>query len=288
LSDLNITSLLNTPLGFGQITVSDLAWFILILIITVTVAKMVTLNIRRALAEKVPSNDLGIITKVVYYLIILAGIVIALPNLDFDLSGLLVAGGVASLVIAFASQSIVSNLISGLFLMVERPIKIGDNIGLDNISATVEDIRILSTIVRTYDGVYVRIPNTSVFTSKITNYVQNVARRFDYTVSIRYQDDADKAIRIIREVIWSHPFALKDPSPSVYVDELADDGVNIVIRIWAPSREWWDVRTTLLWKIKVELERNGIEMPFPQRTLTFDQELKGKFSIISANDIPEK
>lgn len=141
----------------------------------------------------------------------------------------------------------------------------GDTLG------TVEDIRILSTIIKTYDGIYTRIPNQTLFTSNITNYVAHVARRFEYSVGIRYSDDADRAIEVIWKVINRHPFALKSPSPSIYVDELGDNAVILIVRIWAPSSEWWDVRTELLWKIKLALEENGIQIPFPQRTLWFPE-----------------
>nr|WP_128695122.1 mechanosensitive ion channel family protein [Methanoculleus taiwanensis] len=275
---VNVTSVLETPVGYGTLTVGSILSVIIILIVGIVIAKIVAMNVRRALHERVPKNDLEILTKIIYYVIVAWAVIIALPYLSIDLSGLLVAGGIAGLVIGFASQSVVSNLISGLFLMVERPIKIGDNIGVEGISGNIEDIRILSTVVKTYDGIYVRIPNEKVFTSNITNYVQNVARRFEYTVGIRYQDDADRAVRIIKEVIWNHPFALKSPAPSVYVDSLGDNSVNISVKIWAPSREWWDVKTDLLWKIKIELEQNGIEIPFPQRTLWFANDLKGDVS----------
>ncbi|MDN7024129.1 mechanosensitive ion channel family protein [Methanoculleus sp. FWC-SCC1] len=266
---LNVTAVLETPVGPWDFTVGNLLVVIVILAVGVAVAKFLALNVRKALAEKVPKNDLELLAKIVYYATILVALMVALPNLNLDLSGLLVAGGIASLVIAFASQSVVSNLVSGLFLMVERPIKIGDNIGVEGISGNIEDVRVLSTVVRTYDGVYVRIPNEKVFTSNITNYVQNVARRFEYTVGIRYSDDADTAIRIVKETIWQHPFALKEPAPSVFVDSLGDNSVNLTVYIWAPAREWWGVRTELLWQIKVALEENGIEIPFPQRTLWF-------------------
>ncbi|HQP71992.1 MAG TPA: mechanosensitive ion channel family protein, partial [Methanoculleus sp.] len=198
----------------------------------------------------------------------------ALPQLNVDLSGLLVAGGIAGIVIGFASQSVISNLISGLFLMFERPIRIGDNINVSDVTGSVEDIRVLSTVIKTFDGIYIRIPNEKVFTSNITNYVHNVARRFAYLISIRYQDDADLAIRIAKEVIETHPFALRNPSPSVFVDNLGDNGVNLKVYIWAPARNWWEVRTDLLWKIKKALEENGIEIPFPQRTVWFPERLE--------------
>lgn len=270
----NVTALLETSTGIGTITISDILWFVVIIAVGTAIAKVVSINVRRALSERLPKSEREVLTKVVYYIIVLWAIVIALPYLNIELSGLLVAGGIAGLVIGFASQSVVSNLVSGLFLMFEHPIKIGDNINVAGISGSVEDIRILSTIVKTYDGIYTRIPNEKVFTSNITNYVHNAARRFEYQISVRYEDDVDEAIRIIKEVIVTHPFALKSPAPSVFVDNFGDDGVNLTAYIWAPARNWWDVRTSLLWKIKQNLEENGIEMPYPQRTVWFPDGLR--------------
>ncbi len=265
----NVTELFGMSIGIGDITVERFLYFILIIAIGVTVAKVVSTNVRRALTNRLPKSERELLTKLVYYVIIIWAFVFALPQLNFDLSGLLVAGGIAGLVIGFASQSVVSNLISGLFLMFERPIKIGDNINVSGVTGSVEDIRVLSTVVKTYDGIYTRIPNEKVFTSNITNYVQHAARRFEYEIVIRYEDDAGEAIRIAKKVIAAHPFALKNPAPSIYVDSLGENGVKLMVRIWAPAREWWDVRTELLWKIKQALEANGIKVPPPRRNVWF-------------------
>jgi small-conductance mechanosensitive channel len=270
----NLTAVLETPLGVGGITIESLLFFTLILVIGVLIARIVSINVRRALSERLPVNERELLTKLVYYGIVILAFLAALPQLNVDLSGLLVAGGIAGIVIGFASQSVISNLISGLFLMFERPIQIGDNINVSDVTGSVEDIRVLSTVIKTFDGIYIRIPNEKVFTSNITNYVHNVARRFEYLISIRYQDDADLAIRIAKEVIETHPFALRNPSPSVFVDNLGDNGVNLTVYIWAPARNWWEVRTDLLWKIKKALEENGIEIPFPQRTVWFPERLE--------------
>lgn len=247
---------------------------IVILFFAIVIGKAITIYLQRTLKDKMDKEHLNILLKIIYYGIIVVSIVgFIFPLLDIDTSGLLVAGGVVGIVIGFASQSIMGNFISGIFLMIERPIKIGDQVNIDNKLGYVEDIKIISTIIRTFDGLYVRLPNETVFTTSITNYVANLTRRFEYVVGIRYNDDADEAIKIIKDLIDQEPYALVHPSPGVFVDTLGDNAVNISVRIWAPATEWYDLRTKLLWIIKKTLEENGIEIAFPQRTVWFASDL---------------
>ncbi|MDY0385739.1 MAG: mechanosensitive ion channel family protein [Methanolobus sp.] len=247
---------------------------IVILFFAIVIGKGIALYLKRALNTKIDKEHLDILLRVVYYgIIIIAIIGFIFPVLGIRTSNLLVAGGVVGIVVGFASQSIMGNFISGVFLMIERPIKIGDQVNIDNKLGYVEDIKIVSTIIRTYDGLYVRLPNETVFTTSITNYVTNLARRFEYVVGIRYNDDADEAIKIIEDLIDLEPYALAHPSPSVFVDNLGDNAVNISVRIWAPVTEWYGLRTKMLWIIKKTLEENGIEIAFPQRTVWFASDL---------------
>ncbi|RLG30988.1 mechanosensitive ion channel family protein [Methanosarcinales archaeon] len=259
---------------YGDVTILKLLQIAVYVLIMVLIAKVVVINMKRSLKNRMDRDHLEITTKVIYYMIIIVAVLLSLPALGIRPSNLLVAGGVVGIVIGFASQSIVGNLISGIFLMFERPIKIGDQLRVDDISGFVEDIHIVSTIVRTYNGLYVRIPNEKVFTGIITNYVANIARRFEYVVGIRYSDDADLAIEIIEDLIDEHPFALKKPSPQIFVDNLGDNSVNIIVRIWAPATEWYDLKMEMLWEIKKMLEENGIEIAFPQRVVWFADELR--------------
>lgn len=259
---------------YGDVTVYDVIVVIVVMAFATIIAKLVTTNLRRTLIDKMKRDQLELMLKVIYFGIIFIAFIAVLPALGLDLSGLLVAGGITGIVLGFASQSVVANLVSGIFLISEKPIKIGDQVNIDGVAGFVEDVNILSTIIRTYDGLYVRIPNEKVFTSNITNYVAHIARRFEYVIGIRYSDDAEKAIEIIKRLIEEHPFALKNPEPQVFVDNLGDNSVNIVVKIWAPSTEWYSVKMELLWKIKTELERNGIEIPFPQRVVWFANELR--------------
>lgn len=263
--------ILNTVI-YGEVTVGSVLLFTAVMAVTVIASKLITLTLKRALIDKVKKAQLDIILKTVYYGIIAIVFLGLTPLIGINLSGLLLAGGIAGIIIGFAVQNIVANLISGIFLAIERPMKIGDAVSVADVTGIVEDTNIFSTIMRTFDGLFVRIPNANVFTSNITNYTAHIARRFEYVIGIRYSDDAERAIDVIKKIIEEHPLVLKRPEPQVFVDSLGDSSVNIVVRMWAPTQEWYSVKMELLWRIKTELERNGIQIPFPQRVVWFANE----------------
>jgi small-conductance mechanosensitive channel len=256
--------------------------FILILALTILISKIITLYLRKSLKDKV-SRDVGeTIIKLFYYGTI---IIVSISSLHLmgieDLSGLLLAGGITGIILGFASQNIVGNLISGIFLVIEKPIKLGDQVEIDKISGFVTDIRIISTLIRTYDGLLVRIPNQQVFTSNITNLVGFPVRRFEFTIGISYSDDADKAINLIKDLIDKEPFALLNPAPSVFVNQLGDSSVILIVRTWAPISEWFTLKTNLVWAVKKTLEENSIEIPFPRHVVYLH-------NVPEKNQIPEE
>jgi small-conductance mechanosensitive channel len=258
---------------FGDITVFELLVVILVLVLSMLIGKAISLYIRRSLKDRVKKEHQRSIVRITYIIIMIFALFMILPILGIDPSGLVVAAGFLGLVIGLASQSVLGNLIAGIFLVIEKPMKIGDQVDVEGKMGYVEDVKIMSTIIRTYDGVYVRIPNEKVFTTNISNLVAHPARRLEYTVGIRYRDDADNAVAIIKNIINDYPITLKNPEPSVYVRELANSSVDIMVRFWVPSPEWYPVRRALLWKIKTTLEENDIKVPFPQREVWFNSEL---------------
>lgn len=269
---------------YGGVTLLDLFISIIIIFAAVIIGKAISLRIRYSLKDKVSKDRLNTISKFIYFLFLIVGLLIVLPILEFSISGFLVAGGILGIIVGFASQSIVTNLISGLFLTFERPFKVDDIVRLGGEGGTigvVEDIKIISTTMRTFDGVYVRVPNEKVFTGNIINYLENIVRRFEYDVGIRYKDDADEAMEIIKELIEEQPLALKNPEAQVFVQSLGSSAVELKVRIWAPSTEWYPLRMELLWKIKKKLEENGIQVPFNQQEVWFKNVLQ-----MDEEDIP--
>jgi small-conductance mechanosensitive channel len=251
----------------GTVTLGSVLKFILILSFSILLAKILSLYLRRSLKDRVSKDMAETIIKVFYYGMLTIVFLSNVSLIGIDPSAFLVAGGVTGIILGFASQNIVGNLVSGFFLMVERPIKIGDQVQINDVSGYVTDIRIISTHIRTFEGLLVRIPNQQVFTTNITNIVGHPVRRFEYTIRIRYSDDANAAIWLIKDIIDKEPFALLNPSPSVFVSDLGESSVNISVRIWAPVNEWFGIKTRILWNIKQALEENGIEIPLPQRII---------------------
>ena len=226
--------------------------------------------------EKLP--EVQVKAKLFYYLIVTLAFFIALNIAGFTgrLSTLLAAAGITGVVLGFASQTVISNFISGIFMYFDKPLKIGDPVEVAGYSGIVHDIRILSTRIRTWDGLLVRIPNEKLFNSEIKNLQKYPARRVDVVVGISYSDDIEKAIEVIKKTLDEMPYVLAEPEPAVFVDNLGDNSVNIAIRAWAPSEKWFDVRTQIVKRVKEALDEAGIEIPFPQRVNWFAEELRVK------------
>ena len=191
------------PLDYGYFGISllDVVVMFFVVVLGVFIGKAISLYLTRYLKRRMTRDHIKIITKSVYFVIFFIILLITLPIIGIDASSIALAGGLFAIVIGFATQSIFGNLVSGIFLIFERPIKLGDVVNIDGTVGQVEDIRIISTTLRTFDGYFIRIPNMTVFNGKITNFFVNKVRRFEYVVGIRYKDDADRAVKVIKETI---------------------------------------------------------------------------------------
>jgi len=256
--------------------------FILILKITVilVVGLILSYFIRTAifklLVRALPVRLAKSIARITYYVLILLVFITTLGVLGIDLTGLLVAGGVIGIILGFALQNTVANLFSGLFLQWEKPFKVGNVVRINDVEGFVVDVNIMSTRIRSLDGLLVRIPNQSVFQSNIINYHGTVARRIDFRVGIAYREDAEKAYEVLRRVVIEHPYVLVEPEPEIFVVELGTSSVDIMVRVWVPNIGLipWHVKRELLWKLKKALTDAGIEIPFIQTDIWFRTPLK--------------
>ena len=240
--------------------------------------------ITRTPQSKLP--EVQVKAKLFYYTVIILAFFLALniAGISGELGTLMAAAGITGIILGFSAQTVVSNFVSGVFMYFDKPLQIGDAVRLKDTSGTVvegvvEDIRIMSTRIRQWDGTLLRIPNDKLFNSEIVNLQKYPARRTTLEIGIAYSADAERAIRVIEQVLEEEPYVLAIPAPRVYVDRLEDSSVVIKIWAWTPSSLWIGENLLrskyhLLQRIKEALDREGIEIPFPQRVNWFANELK--------------
>ncbi len=263
----NATGILPISLGSIGVEATRIAATIAILVVGILFAVIVRLGMRRSLSQKMPPHVYKPLENFTFYgLLILAGI-LALYPLGLDLTSLIVAGGFTGLVLGLAAQNALGNLVSGLFLLAEQPIRVGDPASVAGVSGIVADINILSTVIRTWDGVLVRIPNNRVFNEIITNYYRTSARRVEILIGVHYNTDIDHALAVVKKLMEDHPYCLVNPSPEVFVEEYADSSINLRARCWAPPQVWFATKVELQTRLKKVLEEAGIEIPYPQLDL---------------------
>ena len=254
----------------GELTVLSLLIGGIIMAAGLIVAKIAKLLFHKYYAPTLPKDTAQNLSKILYFGIIVVSFLIFTTNQGIDLSGLMVAGGIFAVVIGFATQSVVSNLISGIFLMIEKPAKHGDTIQIPdmNISGTLLDVGTFSSRIRKFDGTIIRVPNEKFFTSNIRSLSSSTVRRAEAMVGISYRDDIDQAIYVIKnEIKMTMPFVLVVPEPEFRIEELGDSSVNIQVLVWHPRDDWSQAQPILLTTVKRALDNAGIEIPFPQRVI---------------------
>ena len=175
--------------------------------------------------------------------------------------------GALTLAIGLSMQGALGNIAAGVMIMVFRPYKLGDYIEAADVSGTVKDISLFQTILATPDNIKVIVPNSQAIDDVIKNYSGFDQRRVDVTFGIDYDDDMDRAIRIIQAVIEDDARILRDPEPFVRVVNLGDSSVDIASRSWVNSSDYWPVKLDILHKVKAAFDREGISIPYPHRTL---------------------
>ena len=254
----------------GGLTVLSLLIGGIIMAAGIISAKIAKLVFFKYYAPTLPQDTAKNFGKIIYFGIIVIAFLVFTSSQGIDFSGLIVAGGIFAVVIGFATQSVVSNLISGVFLMIEKPAKHGDTIQIPdmNISGTLLDIGTFSSRLRKFDGTVIRIPNEKFFTSNIRSFTASTVRRAEAMVGIAYSDDIETAISAIKnEIRLTMPFILRLPEPEFRVEELGDSSVNIQVLVWHTRDDWSQAQPILLTAIKRALDKAGIEIPFLQRVI---------------------
>ena len=258
---------------FGKVLVLALV----IILIALFVGRLTRKIIMRAV-DKVPSLDHSvgnIFYSIARTFIWLFAVLIILDLFGFNTASLLTVLGAAGLAVGLAMKDSLSNIAAGLMLLLLRPYKVGDYVDCGSVSGTIKEMGLFTTTLSTPDGIFIAAPNSVIFGTPVKNYSRNATRRVDITVGISYGDSLPQGIKILQSLMENNEIILKDPAPQVLVADLADSSVNLTLRFWVPTAQYWDAYWQIKGRLKETIESAGLNIPFPQRVITF------------ANAIPE-
>jgi small conductance mechanosensitive channel len=224
----------------------------------------------RALAKTMQKNGVErtletFICNLVSMALLVVVVIAAIGQVGIQTTSFIAIFGAAGLAVGLALQGSLSNFASGVLIVLFRPYKVGDFVEAAGISGSVDQVQILTTVLKTGDNKQVIVPNSQIMNSIITNYSAHDTRRIDMVVGVSYDDDLDKVRKTLEDIIAADDRILKDPTPKIAVAELADSSVNFVVRPWCATSDYSAVRWDLTETIKKRFDQEGISFPFPQQ-----------------------
>jgi len=205
------------------------------------------------------------VASLTYYTLIVFVVLAALSQMGIQTTSFIAIIGAAGLAIGLALQGSLANFAAGFLMIIFRPFKVGDYIEGGGTAGTVEQIQIFTTQLKTPDNKTVIVPNAAMTSGNIVNFSTKGTRRVDMVFGISYDDDIDKAKKILQEIIAEDPRVLKDPEPLIALAELADSSVNFYVRPWTTAADYWAFLFDTTEKVKKRFDAEGISIPYPQR-----------------------
>lgn len=235
-----------------------------ILVVAGTVIARVTVKMLNGiLVTHLTAHALQLSRRVIFYGILTIFVISALRELGFELTLLLGAAGILSVAIGFASQTSASNLISGLFLLGEKPFSVGDIIQVDAVKGEVLSIDFLSVKLRTFDNLYVRIPNETLIKTTFTNISRFPIRRLDLAIGVAYKENIARVRELLIRAADENPICMEEPAPVCIVDQFGASSVDIKFSVWVRQDQFRNLKDSLMEDIKELFDKENIEIPFP-------------------------
>ena len=234
------------------------------IILSKLVVKFASKFIERSNIENTAGSFLISLIRVVLYILVA---IIALSMLNVPMTSIVTVIGTAGLAIGLALQNSLSNLAGGFIILFSKPFKSGDLIEIDNSLGTVNSIGILYTKIITPDNKSIFIPNGKITDAKIINYSEISTRRVDLSFDISYDNDFEKAKNIIKKVIESDSLILREPEPLVRMNAQKESSLGICVQVWTNNENYWNVLYNMTENVKLEFDRNSIEIPYNQLDL---------------------
>lgn len=233
--------------------------------------RIIAKAIRRVPESKLPAQRSTVILRFLKYCFYVIAVLYILSLFGINLKAIWGAAGIAGVAIGFAAQTSVSNLISGLFVLTEGSIHVGDTIIVGDVTGIVDEVKLLSVRVHTYDNQMVRIPNSTIINSNLTNNSYHNKRRLTLKVGVDYSTDMRKALKTLQKAPSLCPTVLEDPAPAVWFDGFDASSINLVVAVWFKPVDFLQTKNDLYIAIKQVLDEAGISIPFNQLDVKIKQ-----------------
>ncbi len=217
--------------------------------------------------ERLGPQGTMVLKKLVRYIGYAFAFILALNHMGLNLGAVLGAAGVAGIAVGFAAQTSLSNIISGFFMIGERPFELGDVIEVDGIAGTVDTIGLLALTLRTFDNRSVRIPNETLVKTKLINITRHPIRRFNLDIGVAYDENIGHVLKVMHEVAETNLQCLNEPDPLIIFTGFGDSSLNFLLGAWCVKEDYGTLRNTLPRELKERFDKENIEIPFPHMTL---------------------
>lgn len=222
-------------------------------------------RVKMALAQVYPDDlRVELISRVFSYTALLIVVAALLNELGVQVSALLGAAGIVGVAVGFAAQTSVANIISGLFLMIEQPFELGDQVSINGIDGTVVSVNLFAVTLKTEDGRQVRIPHEQILKNTFINVTGLPVRRYDVTLRLNYQQDPQQVIRVIEDALKRMPNVLPDPAPYILVKHMTGDYWEVVVGAWGSQDNFLSIKRSLLIELKSAFDKQGIALSIPR------------------------
>jgi small-conductance mechanosensitive channel len=243
-----------------------------ILVLFIGVVGLILLRLLSVLVNRMTRKYLSqqysmLLRKAIQYTGAVIVLFIILSVLGLKITALLGAAGIVGIAVGFAAQTSMSNLISGLFLISEKPFQIGDAIRVGDKTGVILSIDLLSVKIKTFDNQYIRIPNSVLINTELTNVTRFPIRRLDIKFSVAYQTDVTRLRRVLLEVAASNPHCLDEPEPLIVFTDFGDSGLQFLFGVWFYKPDYLELKNSLMQQIKESFEAEDIQFAYPARML---------------------
>ena len=271
-----------------SITFSHIVISLITIFLSFLVSRIVRSLLKKQLFKKI-NIDQGLeyaLLRFVHYIILTLGLYIGLTTINIPLGAILGLFAVIGVGIGFGLQNITSNFISGIILLIERPIKVGDRVEVNNVWGDVKKINLRTTLVETPDNITIIVPNSKLLENDVINYSYGDSRiRLQVPVGVAYGSDCEKISEILLNVADENAKVLKDPKPKIWFREFGDSSLNFLLLCWIPNAaEKFNIISEINYAVDKKFRENGVEIPFPQR----DIHIRSSGTIESLKNVLEK